>query len=74
MWKKLFEDGDLMALPQITLLAFVAIFVAVVLWVLRSARRSHYERMAELPLEDTTDFDVASPHTPEQRESNDDRC
>lgn len=51
MWKKLFEGGDFMDLPQLTLVFFIGVFLAVVIWVLRSSRGGHYERMSQLPLE-----------------------
>ena len=52
MWKELFESGSLMDLPVLVMLAFMAIFVGVVVWAFSKRRRPHYDRMANLPLED----------------------
>lgn len=49
MIKKLFE-GDILALPVIGLLLFVAIFFTALIWVLRRGRADHYDHMSSLPL------------------------
>jgi len=63
MIKKLFE-GDILALPVVGLLLFVAIFVTALVWVLRRERTAHYRHMATLPLldGDSTRVEGDGPH------------
>ena len=52
MFKDLFTSGALLDLPVVSMLGFFALFVGVVVWVSGRRRRSHYERMSNLPLDD----------------------
>ena len=51
MFKDLFSDASWLTLPVISMLLFIAIFVAVVVWVFRRPRAAHYRHMSHLPLE-----------------------
>lgn len=52
MFQDLFTSSALLALPIVGMLACMATFVGVVVWVSSRKRRSHYERMSEMPLND----------------------
>lgn len=52
MFKNLFQSSDFMTLPQITLIAFIAIFIGVWIWTFSKRRKPHYDRMAQMPLDD----------------------
>lgn len=51
MVAQLMPDIDLYILPKIAMLLFLAMFVVVVLRVCQRSRRSGYDHMASLPLE-----------------------
>lgn len=52
MFRDLFENVSLTALPIAAMLLFLGIFVAVIVRVSRKARAATYEQMAQLPLQD----------------------
>ena len=52
MLRELFQGSSLLDLPVIAMLVFLAIFLGVLVWVLRRTRTPHFERMAALPLDD----------------------
>ena len=51
MWKDLFSGAVLLDLPIVVMLAFLALFVGVVLWTHGRRRRPHYDLMSRLPLD-----------------------
>ena len=63
MFRTLFEGGSLMALPVLVLVAFVLVFVGVVVWVVVRGRAS-FDRVSRLPLaeDDGSVVVAASPH------------
>jgi hypothetical protein len=52
MFRALFQDGALLDLPVVSMLAFFALFAGVLVWTASRRRRSHYDRMSQLPLDD----------------------
>ncbi|MCA8972178.1 MAG: CcoQ/FixQ family Cbb3-type cytochrome c oxidase assembly chaperone [Planctomycetes bacterium] len=51
MWKDLFSSADFMSLPLVTLFLFIGVFVGVACWTFSKKRKSHYDVMAQMPLE-----------------------
>ena len=62
MFKDLFSYAttDVLSLPLLSMLFFLAVFVVVIVRVCARSRRSHYDRMARLPLTDLDDPREAS--------------
>jgi cbb3-type cytochrome oxidase subunit 3 len=54
MFQKLFADSDLLSLPVLSMLGFIAVFAGSLLWVFARRNRPHFERMARLPLDEET--------------------
>ena len=52
MFEKLFSGNDLLGLPVLGMVFFLAMFVGVVVWVFGRKRKPHYDRMSRLPLSD----------------------
>ncbi len=52
MFKELFLNSDVLNLPVISMLIFLAVFVGMLFWVLAKKRKPHYDHMAALPLDD----------------------
>lgn len=52
MFQDLFSESSLLDLPIVTMLGFFAIFTGVCLRVASQRRRTHYDHMATLPLEE----------------------
>lgn len=54
MLKEWFEGSAILGVPVVVMFFFIAVFVGVVIWVL-SRRRSDYEHVSHLPLDDDHD-------------------
>ncbi|MHC5066151.1 MAG: hypothetical protein ACYTG5_19500 [Planctomycetota bacterium] len=52
MFKDFFSSSDLLSLPVLSMLMFIAVFACAVAWSMARKRKSHYERMSRLPLEE----------------------
>jgi len=52
MFQYLFGNNGLLDLPILGMLFFIAVFVVVLVRVLSRSRKAHYDRMAQLPLEE----------------------
>jgi cbb3-type cytochrome oxidase subunit 3 len=52
MFKDLFSSAALLDLPVVSMIAFIAVFAGVLVWVSAKRRRPHYDRMSQLPLQD----------------------
>lgn len=50
MWRDLFTNSPATVLAIAALLFFIAVFVAVLVWVMSKKRTEHYRRMSELPI------------------------
>ena len=55
MFKELFSDCDILSLPVISMLLFLAVFIGMLFWVLAKKRKPYYDHMAALPLDDATE-------------------
>lgn len=52
MLKNLISQGDFALWPQISLVLFLAVFSAILVWTFRIGSKRHYEAMGNLVLED----------------------
>lgn len=52
MFRELFTESDILSLPVVSMLFFMAVFVVVLLRTFSRRRKPHYDRMARLPLDD----------------------
>jgi len=55
MLKNLISQGDFVLWPQLSLVVFLATFIAILAWVCRPKATDHYASMAALALDDPTD-------------------
>ncbi len=52
MFENLFSASTLLTVPVLVMLGFFAVFVGVVVWVFSRRRRTHYDEMSRMPLDD----------------------
>ncbi|MEX1362850.1 MAG: cbb3-type cytochrome c oxidase subunit 3 [Nannocystaceae bacterium] len=52
MKHEILSRTDLLFLPELSLLVFLAIFVGAIVWILRPGSTAEYARRAQLPLVD----------------------
>ena len=58
MLKNVISQGDFALWPSISTVLFLATFLAILVWVYRPHGRRHYEDMANLAVEDSTDKEI----------------
>ncbi len=52
MFRDFFSSSNLLSLPVLSMLMFIAVFAVAVAWSLARKRKTYYERMSRLPLEE----------------------
>jgi hypothetical protein len=55
MFQELFKHSQLLDLPILSMVLFMATFALVIAWVFAKRRKVHYESLSLLPIEDAAD-------------------